>query len=239
MTSSGHLIRFGKQEIRYSLSFSARKQLKITVFPDGRIAVDAPEGRSRGEVQRVVKKRVRWIVRQRRHFEKYQPLPTPRRYVSGETHRYLGKQYRLRVRHGSEQTVKLNGGFLWAIVSGSSGRNRARLLVEEWYSTHAAETFERRLAICHGRVKHYGIPYPSLRIRKMRTRWGSCRKNGTIVLNPELVRLPTPCIDYLIIHELCHLKFHNHSRGFYDLLSKCLPDWATRREQLNLTAVQC
>ena len=71
----------------------------------------------------------------------------------------------------------------------------------------------------------------------MKTRWGSCGKNDTIILNPELIRLPTPCIDYVITHELCHLKIHKHNRDFYALLSRCMPDWMSRRERLNLLAV--
>lgn len=236
--SVGHSIEFGRQQIPYALRFSARKQLKIEVFPDGRVAVAAPAGRTVGEVERILKKRAPWIAKQRIRFEKYQPLPSPRRFVSGETHRYLGKQYRLRIRQGASESVKLTGGFLWVVVNDTNDTRRVRVTVENWYGAHAAEVFERRLELCHSRVKQYGIPVPSLKFRKMRTRWGSCRKNGPIVLNPELVRLPTPCIDYLIIHELCHLRVHNHSPAFYRLLDKCLPDWRSRREQLNLSAVQ-
>ena len=116
--------------------------------------------------------------------------------------------------------------------------SRVRALVQMWYSERAQEVYERRLKACYDRVRHHGIPRPSLRLRKMKTRWGSCTRNCTIVLNPDLVRLPTPCIDYVITHELCHLRLHNHSQAFYRLLSNCMSDWMTRRERLNLVAVQ-
>ena len=238
MNSVGHSIQFGQHRIPYSLIFSARKQLKITVFPDGCVSVESPRGRSEDEVAKILRRQARWIAKQRIHFEKYQPLPTPRQYISGETHRYLGKQYRLRVRQGSAESVKLSGGFLSAMVADVRGVGRVRELVESWYKARAEDVFERRVTACHDRVKRYGIPFPVLRIRKMRTRWGSCRSRGVVTLNTELVRLPTLCIDYLIIHELCHLKIHNHSPAFYRLLDKCLPDWSARRERLNLTAVQ-
>ena len=112
MTVERKVLQFGRQSIPYSLSFSPRKNLKITVFPDRRVDVDAPKQRSPEDVERAVRKRSRWIVRQRMRFEKYHPLPSPRLYVSGETHRYLGKQYRLRVRAGLSPSVKLSGGFL-------------------------------------------------------------------------------------------------------------------------------
>lgn len=233
--SIAHSIEFGRQRIHYALTFSPRKQLKITVHPDGQVVVDAPQGRSEDEVARVLKRRARWIIRQRVRFEKYQPLPTPRQYISGETHRYLGKQYRLRVRTGAVESVKLSGGFLEVTASGVQ---RVQSLVEGWYRDRARDVFQRRMEVCHERVKRYGIPMPVLKIRKMRTRWGSCRSRGAITLNTELVRLPAPCIDYLIVHELCHLRVHNHGPEFYRLLAKCLPDWQSRRERLNLSAVQ-
>jgi predicted metal-dependent hydrolase len=158
--------------------------------------------------------------------------------LSGETHRYLGKQYRLRIRQGSLPSVKLTVGFLWMTVPRPGDVRRLRQLVDSWYRTHAVELFERRLKICHDRVKHHGVPFPALKLRRMKTRWGSCGKNGSVMLNPALVRLPVPCIDYLIIHELCHLKIHHHGSEFYRLLDKCLPDWSARRERLNLAAVQ-
>ena len=119
-----------------------------------------------------------------------------------------------------------------------SKTSRIRALVHLWYTEHAQEVYERRLRMCYERVKHHGVPYPAVRVRKMKTRWGSCTRGGTIVLNPELVRLPVPCVDYVITHELCHLKLHNHSQAFYRLLSQAMPDWMTRRERLNLAAIQ-
>jgi predicted metal-dependent hydrolase len=231
-------IQFGRLKIPYSLTFSARKHLKISVFPDAFVDVDAPENRSIAEVERALKKRARWIIRQQAHFERFQPLPAPRRYVSGETHRYLGRQYRLRIRQGSSLEVKLVGRFLWVSIAPRSEPVLIATAVQSWYREHAGAVFERRLKVCYERAKQYDLPLPILRIRKMKTRWGSCGKNDTIILNPELIRLPTPCIDYVITHELCHLRVHNHNRDFYALLARCMPDWMSRRERLNLAAVQ-
>lgn len=124
------MIRFGKQKIPYRLTFSARRHLKIYVFPDGRVAVDAPEERNLAEVEHAVKKRVPWIVRQRAYFERFQPLPAPRRYVSGETHRYLGGQYRIQVRQGSSPSVKLAGRYLWVFTPDPSNPVRVRAQVQ-------------------------------------------------------------------------------------------------------------
>lgn len=231
-------IQFGRLKIQYTLTFSIRKHLKISVFPDGSVAVDAPQKRSIPEVERALKKRARWIIRQQAHFERFQPLPAPRRYVSGETHRYLGRQYRLRVRQGSSLEVKLVGRFLWVYCATPQQTSRIAAAVQSWYGDHARAIFEKRLQVCQEKTKQCGITLPLLRIRRMKTRWGSCTNNTTIVLNPELVHLPTPCIDYVITHELCHLKSRKHNREFYAVLAKCMPDWMSRRERLNLVAVQ-
>lgn len=134
--------------------------------------------------------------------------------------------------------MKLAGRFLWVSTAVPGKANLIAAAVQSWYRKHASAVFKQRLKVCHERAGQYGIPYPDLRIRKMRTRWGSCGKNDTIILNPELIRLPTQCIDYVIIHELCHLKIHKHNRDFYALLAKCMPDWMSRRERLNFLAVQ-
>ena len=200
--------------------------------------MDAPEKRGVVEIERALKKRAPWIIRQQDHFERFQPLPAPRRHVSKETHRYLGRQYRLRVRQGSSLEVKLVGRFLWVSTAPRSEPVLIATAVQSWYREHARVIFERRLKVCHERARQYDTPLPILQIRQMKTRWGSCGKNDTIILNPELIRLPTPCIDYVITHELCHLKIHNHNRDFYALLARCMPDWMPCRERLNLLAAQ-
>ncbi len=231
-------IRFGRQKIVYSLTFSNRKHLKISVFPDGRVEVDAPERRTVPEVEHSLKQRAGWIIRQQSHFERFQPLPSPRRYISGETHRYLGRQYRLRIRKGSSLEVKLIGKYLWVSTKEKSKPDLIESAVKSWYLDHAKTIFEKRLKECYARTKQHGVPLPGLQIRRMRTRWGSCRKNDTITLNPDLIRVPTPCIDYVITHELCHLKFRRHNQDFYALLSRCMHDWISRRDRLNVLAAQ-
>ena len=238
MKAAKRTFQFGKLEIIYSLTFSARKNLKISVFPDGSVAVDAPEKRSVVEIERLLKKRAGWIIRQQSHFERFRPLPAPRRYVSGETQRYLGRQYRLRVRQGSTLQVKLIGRFLWVSVPADSKADLIESAVKSWYLDHAKTIFEKRLTACYRQMKKYGMPLPHIRIRKMKTRWGSCRRSGVIILNPELIRISTACIDYVITHELCHLKIHKHNRDFYALLASCMPDWMSRRERLNILAAQ-
>lgn len=232
-TARRESIEFGGERIDFAVTFNSRRNLRICVRPDLSVTVAAPAGRAMEDVLARVRKRAPWIIRQRLYFEQFLPRPTPKRYLSGETFRYLGRQYRLKVIDGQGNgEAKLIGRFLHVRIPDRRDRDGIRRRVDGWYREHAKAVFERRLQQCHDVAKRHGVPMPSVRIRKMKRRWGSCTKLGAILLNSELVKAPLYCIDYVITHELCHLKFPNHSRGFYRLLSRCMPDWERRKERL-------
>lgn len=221
-------IHLGDRRLVYSLRRASVRRLTITVNPDLTVSVAAPRGAAPEEVDLRVRRRGVWLHRQLRAFETYHPLPVPRRYVSGETHLYLGRQYRLRVRPGSE-SVKLSGGFLLV----TARRDRAAYLVKAWYREHAEKVFNYRLCALHTAAPWLERAEHSLRIRDMTRRWGSCGPSGVITLNTDLVKAPRSCIDYILAHELCHLLEMNHSKRFYALLERAVPDWRRARERLN------
>lgn len=227
-------VQFGTSTIEYELIFSDRKTLAIHVYPDGSVVVDAPAGSEQDAVEQKVLKRAPWILRQQREFATYaSPNPLPRRYVSGESYRYLGRQYRLRVVEDAVERVVLSRGYITVHVKDSSDKKHIQGLLDDWYLSHAKRVFAGRLKVCYPRVEGLGIPYPDLAIRDMKVRWGSCSTKGRITLNRRLVQVPKDLIDYVILHELCHLKEHNHSTEFYALLERVLPDWKDRRQKLN------
>src|SRR5262249_5874219 len=148
-------------------------------------------------------------------------------------HLYLGRQYRLKVQEGSPESVKLVGRFLRIQATQREEGERVRALLDDWYRTHAKRVFMHRLEGCLESTRSLGLATaPHLVIRKMAKRWGSCTRAGNILLNLDLVKVPVHCIDYVIIHELCHLKVHNHGKEFYRLLARCLPDWVARKRRL-------
>jgi len=228
----GDVLLFEKVRVQYSVSFRERKHMAISVHPDSRITVAAPVGTSLTEVERRMRKRAPWILKQLERFERFHPLPTPRTYVSGETHRYLGRQYRLKIVKDSQESVKLLGRYLVIRTKCPSNSERTQQLVDGWYRTRARDVFHRRLEVCLGAMRELNGVAPPLTIRKMRARWGSCSKSGRILLNVELVRAPVECIDYVITHELCHLKVPDHSPKFYRLLSRFISDWDRRKRRL-------
>jgi predicted metal-dependent hydrolase len=232
MTRYSGSVTYGKQSIAFDVVYVDRKTMEIAVHPGARVVVKAPTGTTPVAVQKRVVKRARWIRKQINYFLQFEPRTPPRRYVGGETHLFLGRQYRLRIKKQHDNIVKLKGANFYVMTPAPDNKQKVKRLLTEWYQEHAREIFSKRLQHCYETAKRLGVPYPKVRLKKMSKRWGSCSKAGDILLNTELVKAPLYCIDYVIMHELCHLKEHTHSNGYYKLLSKYMPDWEKRKERL-------
>jgi predicted metal-dependent hydrolase len=233
MTAATHQLQYGDALIEYHLSYAPRKTLGISVHPDLTVEVKAPLGSDFDRIEALVHRRAKWILRQQRAFQTYPPQLPPRQYVSGETHRYLGRQYRLKVIEAEREWVKLSRGFLHVWTLNKADSERVKELLDDWYRKQAKRVFYERLEAMLPRFASLNIPHPELCIKTMRTRWGSCSTAGRIHLNLKLMQVPKRYIDYIIVHELCHLVEHNHSPRFYALLDRMMPDWRERRQQIN------
>jgi len=223
-------VNFGSRRISFELAFSNRKTLGIKVHPDCIVQVIAPNGADIDRVYAKVKEKAPWIQKQLNEFLSYHPRTTPRKYVDGETHLYLGRQYRLKIVNTKDSGVKLIKGRI--VVS--SPRNAVKEVLQRWFRNRAEEYFSDVLQKHISLFAEYKIVQPVLRIRKMRNRWGSCTDTGLIALNPELIKAPKACIDYVVIHELCHLVHHNHTRRFYMLQQQMMPDWEKAKRRLEM-----
>jgi len=231
-------LSFGARQFIVDVVTGDRKRLSVTVHPDLRITAKAPAGYELEVIRKRLEKRASWIARQLDFFERFQPLPLARKYVSGETHYYLGRQYRLRIRPSEIARVRLRGRFFEMELPDTGNREKARALMLDWYSAHAKDLLSRRLAQYLPTFVRMGAPEPKVRYRRMKKRWGSCSGDGVIMLNTELVKAPIHCIDYVIIHELCHLLYPRHDRKFYHLLGRILPDWEKRKERLEKVVIR-
>lgn len=229
----GFILRFDGKRIPFSIEYRKRKKLAITVHPDLRLEVVAPIGSDSQKVLSRVEKRTRWILKQWRYFEQYQPRHPDMRGVSGETLWYLGRQYRLKIHAGKPESVKLIGRFLHVHTNDRTKTDRVRALIDDWYRHHAERVFRQRLQHSLAQCSSLKLAdEPRLAIRKMTRRWGSCTKTGNVLLNLELIKVPVHCVDYVLVHELCHLQVHDHSPAFYRLLNRCMPDWERRKSRL-------
>lgn len=241
MTMQAHYFIYGEERIPYRVFTKPSLTDKVTihVHPDGSVQVDAPPSKPLETVQQAVYKRARWIYNRLREIGRLNEPVLPRRYVSGESHFYLGRRHQLKVTvaRGSESSVKLLQGRFQIITPGKSAHNVKKLL-NAWYRQRANEVFERRINAILDSNRALKNISPSIRLMEMKRQWGSCSPKGTILLNPHLVKAPLECIDYVITHELIHTLEHNHSARFYQLLNKAIPGWEPVKYKLdNMAAV--
>lgn len=215
-------IHFGSKSIKFDLAYANRKTLGITVTPSLHVIITAPYGTKLEKIKEKVIKKAPWIIKQQTYFLSFQPKNTPRKYVNGETHLYLGRQYRLKIISGHDESVKLKGAFIEVTTK---SKNRVKALLNNWYLHNAQKKFSEIAIPFIEKFKKYKVNPSSIVLREMPKRWGSCTPKGKIILNPDLIRAPKACIEYVIIHELCHLIYHEHSKRFFDLQSKEMQNW--------------
>lgn len=231
-----HQIKFGSRSIEFSLQYHKRKSLGIKVYPDNLVEVLAPLDAKEGRVLEKVRKKAPWILKQIDHFNSFKPSTPERRFINGETHLYLGRQYRLKIVPGDEDMVKAYRGQLW-IYTQKPTPEALKKQLDKWYKQRATVVFNELLDEVLPKFKRYKLSTPVLSIRTMSKRWGSCTPTGKIILNTELIKAPKGCIEYVIIHELCHLVHHNHTKEFLSLLRRMSPDWQKWKDRLEYSLV--
>jgi len=228
-------LKYGDGVIRYAIRKNALREsdrVAIHVEPDGRVLVDAPAHATNPQIRSAVMKRVAWINRHVEAAEQRMALVTPREYVSGEAIHYLGRRYRLKViKRVGASSVSLRGGYLEVVTESKSFEN-VRGLLDDWYISRAKVLLNERMFKVSKSLR-WVKELPPLSFRKMKVQWGSCSPKGRITLNPALVKAPGECIDYVLLHELCHLKQHNHSKAFYRLLTAHTPEWPRIKDRLD------
>jgi len=230
-------IVYGNESIAYDVIFVARKTLAIEVLPDSRVVIKAPVGCSLDAVHSKVAKRARWIINQLHYFRQFEPRTPVRQFIGGETHLYLGKQFRLKVCDGSSNVVKLTRGHFRVELQNPSDTASIKRLLLRWYAEKAKSKCIEVFEMCWPYFERLNHVKPRIQIRKMEKRWGSLSRNGLLTLNTDLVRAPKECIAYVITHELCHMEHHDHGPEFYRLLEKVMPDWQKRKHKLELALV--
>lgn len=225
-------LEYGASVITYDVERVHRKTLGLYVHPDGSVLVKAPNSTTDDQICEKVHRRAAWILKQQHFFKSFGNGSLPKRYVGGESHLYLGRQYMLRVTQSETDSVHYQNNI---IEISCQRREDAGELMKEWYRVRAHQKFAEYAKPLINRFERYGVQPSGLEIREMHTRWGSCTSQGKIILNVELIRAPKVCIEYVLIHELCHLVHRNHTKAYYELLDKEMPHWQrwkTRLEQI-------
>jgi predicted metal-dependent hydrolase len=210
---------------------SRRTTLAISVLPDGVLELTAPRLADLAAIRQRVEKRLTWVERQRRQFREMNAVRPEGRYVTGATHRYLGRQFRLKITFGPLRPAWMQGGYLHLQLPQSEASIVKRHL-EDWYRRQAQVQFARRISGWEDWCRARGLPLPRLRILNMPKRWGSMGSEGVLRLNPILIRAPSACVDYVITHEICHLVHPDHGPEFQALLRQLCPDWRCLKARL-------
>lgn len=236
MKKALHQVEYGHAVIHFSLQMSHRKTVSICVQPDCQVLVTAPEDAGLSRIQELVHKRARWIQKQKQYFQQFLPLTPTREYIGGESHLYLGRQYRLKLITADHSLLKLSGGHLIIHHPDISFSDNIEGVLYGWYRARAEQKFRERFELClFNFPRKHSIEPPKLHIRKMKSRWGSYAPSGRLTLNLELIKAPVDCIDYVIAHELCHVVHPHHGPQFYRLLKSVMPDYLAKKLKLERT----
>ncbi len=204
------------------------KNITLKVKPIGEVVLTTPKAVSDEYTEYIIKKRAKWIEQKKEFFASFQT--NQKEYVSGEEFRYLGKSYRLKVISSKDENVKLQRGYLEIRTKNKNDLNKKQNLLYEWYYEKALLHFFSILQEWNKIVKR---DIKNIKIRQMKTRWGSCNPYKSYInLNIELIKKPKICIEYVIFHELTHLIYPDHSSKFYEYLSLHMSDWEKRKEIL-------
>ena len=198
--------------------------------PAGRILVVAPQRLDTERLDAIVARKARWIVRRIRSAEEYGVPLAPREFVSGESVLYLGRHYRLKVNAGECGAAKLRGG--WLHVPAPAGAGQAahvRAALIAWLRRHAAVRLPERVAAWRAKA---GVPLPRIIIADQQKRWGSCDQRGAIRLNWRIIQAPMRLVDYVVVHELVHLRHRGHGRDYWQAVGRVMPDYERRRADL-------
>jgi len=219
MSSSPEFIQ-GKGFLAEVIRTSRRKTATIKVEA-GKVSVVAPLELATSRIEEAISKKNRWI-KEKLHLHSQVMTMNPKEYVSGESFSYLGKNYRLKVVKGSPPSVKLVQGYLTVVTPEPLNPLKTQKLLEGWYREHA----EKRLREKSERfAKQMGVQFASVGIKSFKSRWGSCSGDGHIQYNWRIIMAPNGIVDYVVVHELCHLIHHNHSPEFWREVGKVVPDY--------------
>ncbi len=231
-------IKYGESNINFSLSFSEkRKKVGISVTPNCHVHVVAPTNTPKSEIFSIVEDKCFWITKQVRAFDKVEFVSTHKDYKPGSSVRYFGQDLVFNVveiEEGEERIYRSDKSLnLRAKVS---TQKRINLFVEEWLRQEALVYISAEFKRCYKLIEKHGVEKPTFSLRNMKNRWGSCMPSGVIYLNPSLIWLDKPLITYVIMHELCHLKYPNHTADFYSFMDMLIPEWEFCERKLEAIA---
>ncbi|EDM28098.1 hypothetical protein LNTAR_12116 [Lentisphaera araneosa HTCC2155] len=212
-----------------------RKTAKVIVAPDNSVSILAPDNLSDDEIDKIIQKKRLWILKKKALNNEVRKPAKSKEYVSGESFTYLGRNYRLKVLEGDYKPTSYESARLCVSVPKEANNAHKEEFIREsiinWYREHALTKFKQR-------AKKYStllnVKPKQIKLGNFKSQWGSCHQDKTVVFNWKVIMAPISIVDYVVAHELCHLIHHDHSKDFWRLLSKIMPDYAERKDWLRI-----
>lgn len=227
-------VRFGTKTVEYVIRRSARRAtVSIAVDPAVGVVVTAPQPTSIRRLDDIVHTKASWIFQRLRRQSDLPRSLAKREFVSGETFRYLGRQYRLRVLSGAPRPLSLHAGWLEVTVpSGLATVHKpeyVRAALLDWYRRRAED---RLRPLAASWAKRVGVRLAAVMVRDQSKRWGSCDRHRTVRLNWRIIQAPMRLVEYVVAHEVVHVLHRDHGREFWRSLGRAMPDYEARRDAL-------
>lgn len=224
-------IQFGTRTIPFEVIYRKRKTLEIGVEPPDRVTVVAPADTPKDVILQKVRSRAAWIVQKLFLFQRMEVQPIKREYVNGESFLYLGRNYSLQLivdPNIKKPEVKLYQGKFY-VTTPDRNEQRIRRAMEQWYRSKTLEKVMERISYYQ---RYFDRKPAAVRVKEQQKRWASCTARNELLFNWRCVMAPSPVLDYIVVHEMCHMYHKNHSRDFWELLASILPDYEDRKEWL-------
>lgn len=219
-------------DLKYKVIYSARRTLGISILPDASVIVRVPYRTPEMTIIKLVNDKSPWIRKHTENIKNRISNTHPVRYVNGENHPFRGLTAALRIERSPKPYCRFLENTIEVGTAYPDDAEVIRYILQQGYRREANVVFPETISRILKEKQSYGFKVSELRIRSMKSRWGSCSNSGVISLNSELIKLPGVYLEYVILHELCHLRHHNHGAGFYLLLSELFPGWKKVRKEL-------
>lgn len=226
---------YENRELHYQLERKAVKNVNLRIYRDGRVYVSANSRISVAKIDEFVMSKGSYICAVQKKFAEMPKCePKAKQYISGETFYLWGQKLYLQVEQSVTDTISMDGKTLFLRVKDTNDFAKKQKIVNKYMEEQCKTLFEQIIEETYLIFQKYNVAMPKLRIRDMKTRWGSCLvEKGIITLNKQLLKAPRSCSEYVVMHEFCHFIHPNHSKHFYELLTELMPDWKQRKILLN------
>ena len=220
-----------EKPIEYRIVFSRRRSIGISVGPDTGVTVRAPYRTSIKSIEKLVYEKSEWIRKHQLNYKSSVRINNTN-IQNGSKILFRGREYFIEIVKSNKNTVKLHEEIIEIGLKDNEDLSKAGSTLEKWYRNFAEDYFRKKFEEILIQYNTYNFRPDELAVRSLKRRWGSCTSKGKITLSSELLKLDDIYLEYVILHELCHLRHHNHGKEFYKLLSEVFPEWKQRRSEL-------